>query len=116
MKPSPSPVRALEPYAAITHSRLQALYADISRQKHSNPTAYHANVHWWQPVLQEYVSSGAGSSSSRLVLSAGRQLMEDLRVEGVGKPLGIGAVIVSIHPANPTRLGQADRAGFFRTS
>jgi charged multivesicular body protein 7 len=100
---SPSPIRSLAPYATTSRSRLQALYSDISRQKHSNPTAYHANVHWWQPVLQEYVASGmqdtllhsSGRGGSRLVLSAGRRLMEDLRVEGVGKPLGIGAVIVS---------------------
>jgi charged multivesicular body protein 7 len=35
------------------------------------------------------------TESDKLIFSAGRNLIESLRCEGVGKPLGLGAVIVS---------------------
>lgn len=35
-------------------------------------------------------------ATNKLVLNAGRGLVEKLRYEGVGKPLGLGAVIVSL--------------------
>jgi len=86
---------ALPPYENTSPSRLQALYSDISRQKHSNPTSYHANIEWWRKALQLLVSSGLQQESgSRLVLNAGRSLIEQVRLEGVGKPLALGAVIV----------------------
>ena len=101
---------ALPFYATATPSRLQALYSNISRQKHSNPTSYYANVQWWQRVLEEYVASGLQEElpearGSRLVLNAGLPLMEKFRVEGVGKPLAFSAVIVSILQ---TSVGVAD--------
>lgn len=36
-----------------------------------------------------------GKETNKLVLNAGRRLVENLRYDGVGKPLGLGAVIVS---------------------
>jgi len=81
--------------------RLQALYSDFSRQKHSNPASYHSNVQWWRKALETLVDSGLqhtphenGSKSDRLVLHAGRELMERVKVPKVGKPLAIGAVLV----------------------
>ncbi|KAG6833685.1 hypothetical protein H0H87_002881 [Tephrocybe sp. NHM501043] len=76
---------------------LQALYSDISRQKHSNPTSYHSNVEWWRRVLELLVSTGMQSdSASRLSLTCGPRLMELVRVQGVGKPLALGAVVTEL--------------------
>lgn len=112
--PSPLPsistsLSILPTYSSSSRSRLQALYSDISRQKHSNPTSYNANVEWWRRTLEALVSRGWQSEynvvrsdeseddkkeTNKLVLSAGISLVERLRYEGVGKPLGLGAVIV----------------------
>lgn len=91
---------ALEPYSVTTILRLQALYSDFSRQRHSNPTAYHANIEWWRKALETMVSSGLqqhqkdATGSSRLVLHAGHGLIERTKVDRVGKPLALGSVIV----------------------
>lgn len=91
----------LPTFTETSKSRLQALYSDISRQKHSNPTSFHTNVDWWRRTLQALVSRGWQAriadaiETNRLVLSAERGIAERLRYEGVGKPLGLGAVVVS---------------------
>lgn len=96
----PTSVHSLPPFVLTSKDRLHALYSDISRQKRSNPTSYLANVNWWQRALESIVSSGAQyepdvvQAHGRLVLHVGRSLMDTLKVEGVGKPLGLGAVIV----------------------
>ncbi|KAF5380996.1 hypothetical protein D9615_004079 [Tricholomella constricta] len=92
-----SGILALPPYASTSSSRLHALYSDISRQKYSNPTSYHSNVEWWRKTLELIVSSGLqADTNSRLVLHAGARLMERVRVDGVGKPLALGAVIAEL--------------------
>lgn len=93
---------SLPTYSETSKSRLQALYSDISRQKHSNPASFHANVDWWKRTLQALVVRGwqahatEARETNKLVLSASRELAERFRFEGVGKPLGLGAIIVSI--------------------
>ncbi|KAF8136775.1 Snf7-domain-containing protein [Boletus edulis] len=67
-------------YASISKPRLQSLYSDISRQKHSNPTSYHA--HYAQDVEPE-------NQSNKLVFCARRAVVDRLRYDGVGKPLGL---------------------------
>ncbi|KAG5635861.1 hypothetical protein H0H81_009844 [Sphagnurus paluster] len=94
-----NPILALPPFASTSTSRLHALYADISRQKHSNPTSYTANVEWWHKSLELIVSHGLQAdttTTSRLVLSAGAALMERVRIDGVGKPLALGAVLAEL--------------------
>jgi charged multivesicular body protein 7 len=103
----PPSLAHLSPFSATSRTRLQALYSDIARQRHSSPDAYHANVEWWSRAIESLVESGTQGLSSgkgkevdnrtrnKLVLGAGRELVEGLRVEGVGKPLGLGAVVVS---------------------
>lgn len=101
-------------YASTSKSRLQSLYSDISRQKHSNPTSYHAHVDWWQRTLEELVSRGwqtettnhskdeemdtqdvePESQSNKLVFAARRAIVDRLRYDGVGKPLGLASTIV----------------------
>lgn len=100
---TPSPLAALPPFSSTSRSRLQALYSDISRQKTSNPTSYHANVEWWRNALEALVScpppsspilgKKGGAGKGKLVLSADQKLVDSLRIEGVGKPLALGAVI-----------------------
>ena len=106
----PSLATSLPPFSTTSIARLQALYSDFSRQKQSNATSYHANVEWWRKALEALVSSGKqdyqshlrldeGTEDSvgkndRLVLHAGRELIERLKVPKVGKPLALGAVLV----------------------
>jgi charged multivesicular body protein 7 len=119
--PMSSPLSPLPTYSTTSNSRLQSLYSDISRQKHSNPTSYHSNVDWWRMTLEMLVARGwpvehtistrsrsdpdtneiVEKESDKLILNAGRGLAESLRYEGVGKPLGLGTVIVSPAPSPP---------------
>ncbi|KAF9246142.1 Snf7-domain-containing protein [Melanogaster broomeanus] len=105
-------------YASTSKSRLQSLYSDISRQKYSNPASYHAHVDWWQRSLEELVSRGwqtdttstqkdkepdlhdAAAQSNKLVLNARRTIVDKLRYDGVGKPLGLGSTIAEIRRGN----------------
>ncbi|KAJ7273319.1 Snf7-domain-containing protein [Mycena rebaudengoi] len=94
-KASPA-LLALPPYTTTSPSRLQSIYSDISRQKHSNPASYHANIEWWRKALEAIVRSGMQQDGSKLVLTAGPRLMELLRVSGVGKPLALATVIAEL--------------------
>ncbi|KAG5724008.1 hypothetical protein E4T56_gene11238 [Termitomyces sp. T112] len=92
-----SPILSLHPFSATSTSRLQALYSDISRQKHSNPTSYYSNIEWWRQVLELAVGSGMQiETPSRILLSCGPRLMDQVRVKGVGKPLALGAVVTEL--------------------
>ncbi|KDR73493.1 hypothetical protein GALMADRAFT_251201 [Galerina marginata CBS 339.88] len=119
-----SPLTSLAPYSTTSTPRLQALYSDFSRQKHSNPTSYHSNVDWWRNALETVVASGlqtdsmaapqtpgrrqedailpssattpTTTKSDRLVLHAGRELMERVKIPKVGKPLALGAVLFEL--------------------
>ncbi len=110
----PSLATTLPPFSTTSTARLQALYSDFSRQKQSNPTSYHANVEWWRKALEALVSSGKQDfrsplqfedddrydsmtkigSCDRLVLHAGRALIERVKIPRVGKPLALGNVVV----------------------
>ncbi|KAI9570451.1 Snf7-domain-containing protein [Boletus coccyginus] len=103
-------------YSSTSKSRLQSLYSDISRQKHSNPTSYHAHVSWWQRTLEELVSRGwqtettspqkgketdaqdieRENQSNKLVFGARRVVVDRLRYDGVGKPLGLASTIAEL--------------------
>ncbi|KAJ7172286.1 hypothetical protein C8R46DRAFT_1216135 [Mycena filopes] len=99
-----SPIMALPPFSTTSALRLQSIYSDISRQKHSNPTSYHANIEWWRTALEAIarsgiqqsdggVGAGGGGSLSNLVLRADPALMDVLRGSGVGKPLALSTVV-----------------------
>ncbi|KAJ7685376.1 Snf7-domain-containing protein [Mycena polygramma] len=95
--PSASPaLLALPPYATTSPSRLQSIYSDISRQKHSNPASYQANIGWWRQALEGIARSGIQRRGSNLVLSADASLMDLLRVSGVGKPLALSTVVAEL--------------------
>ena len=95
---------SVPPYSTTSTPRLQSLYSDFSRQKQSNPTSYQSNIEWWRKGLEIIVSSGLQtqhtaeetSKSDRLVLHAGRELLELVKLPKVGKPLALGAVIVRL--------------------
>ncbi|KAJ7047000.1 Snf7-domain-containing protein [Mycena alexandri] len=87
---------ALPPFSTTSPSRLQSIYSDISRQKHSNPTSYLANVEWWRTALEAIVRSGIQQDGSNLVLRADPNLMDVLRVSGVGKPLALSTVVTEL--------------------
>lgn len=96
MQPQGAGHLSLPSYASASKSRLQALYSDILPQKSANPAAFHANVEWWRGTLEAFVEKGLqGNSSDRLTLHASRSLMDALRVDGVGKPIGLGTAVVS---------------------
>ena len=94
--------------ASSSSSPLPSLYADLSRQKRSNAAGYRANVEWWQRILTEVVWQGAQSTSTstsggggvgesdRLVLHLDEAFKAGWTLEAVGRPLGLGTVVVSI--------------------
>ncbi|KAF8911959.1 hypothetical protein CPB84DRAFT_1760878 [Gymnopilus junonius] len=110
---------SLDPFSSTSVPRLQALYSDFSQQKHSNPTSYQSNIDWWHRALEAVIVSGLQNDSSqvqysvrrledasslpsatisksdRLVLHAGRELVDRLRIPKVGKPLALAAVLKS---------------------
>ncbi|KAA1469435.1 hypothetical protein DENSPDRAFT_835058 [Dentipellis sp. KUC8613] len=91
---------SLPTYTGTSPHRLQSLYADISRQKQSNPTTYQSNVAWWRSTLEAIVSRGwQPHSADKLILHADPDLPEALRFEGTGKPLCLGTVIAELSSA-----------------
>ncbi|KAG0699639.1 Snf7-domain-containing protein [Suillus ampliporus] len=96
----------LSTYVSTSRSRLQSLYSDIHRQKHSNPSSFHAHVDWWHRTLKDIISrgwqgsDGSDGTSNKLVLGARRALVDRLRYEGVGKPLGLGTTIAEMRRSN----------------
>ncbi|KAL5489779.1 hypothetical protein ACEPAI_4611 [Sanghuangporus weigelae] len=87
-------VAELSLFLSVSKARLKSLYSDISRQKTSNPAAYTSNVEWWKRTLGTLAAHGLQvGTSDTLILHANPELVETLRLEGVGKPLGLAAVI-----------------------
>lgn len=85
-------------YKSPAPPRLQSLYSDISRQKQSNPEGFQSSIGWWTNALETVVRKGKQpepQSSDYVVLHATDKLAEALRWEKVGRPIGLGAVLVS---------------------
>ncbi|KAG1832055.1 Snf7-domain-containing protein [Suillus variegatus] len=97
---------ALPTYSSTSKSRLQSLYSDIHRQKYSNPSSFHTYVDWWHGTLKDVTSrgwqgsDGSDGTSNKLILGARRALVDKLRYEGVGKPLGLGTTIAEMRRNN----------------
>jgi hypothetical protein len=76
---------------------MQSLYSDLGRQKASNPSGYAANLGWWRGVLVEVVKRDlqpSGGEANSLVLRVDQEFSDALRVEKVGRPAGLGTVVV----------------------
>ena len=97
---------SLPSYNGLSNSRIQSLYSDISRQKHSNPTTYNANIVWWHSTLEAIVSRGwLPNTPDRLILHVEQSLLETLKYERVGKPLCLGTVIVRCFSCSMKMIG-----------
>ncbi|KAI3481416.1 hypothetical protein L1887_56243 [Cichorium endivia] len=108
-------------------SPLPALYADLSRQRKSNPAGYRASIEWWKDTLLDVTWQGvqldrdppaldpssldsldedvpSASSSAPLPDRTVFRLDESTKarwtVEGVGRPLGLGSVIAELERAH----------------
>lgn len=101
-------------------SPLPALYADLSRQRKSNPAGYRASIEWWRDILLDVTFTGlqfdhdppppppssttevveSASTSTSLVDRTVFKLDEGTKarwtVSGVGRPLGLGTVIADL--------------------
>lgn len=75
--------------------RIQSLYSDLSRQKLSNPTGYTANLEWWRKTLTGLTQQRLQPQPDSLVLHVDQGLSDAFRWDKVGRPLGLGVVIVS---------------------
>jgi charged multivesicular body protein 7 len=85
----------LPTYKDLNKARLQALYADFTRQKQSSPAAFRSNVEWWSNTLCAVAERRLQPSCSHaLIFRADVSLPDTFRYEGVGKPLSLAAVIV----------------------
>ncbi|VDC06655.1 unnamed protein product [Peniophora sp. CBMAI 1063] len=96
-----SDLASLPTYSSASTKRLRSLYADISRQKKSNPSSYQSIVTWWHTTLQAILAKGwQPRSTDKLILHADPAVLpEALRYEGTGKPLGLGTVITELAAA-----------------
>lgn len=105
------------PAYSVSQARLKSLYSDFSRQRVSNPASYTSNIDWWRRALPQFVARGLqDDTSDSLILHASPEMAESLRYDGVGKPLGLAAIIVRYvhhndmlnggHQANMPDLGR----------
>lgn len=90
------PISELDTYSRIPFQRLQSLYSDQSQQKNLSLDTYQSTVQWWSKTLEAYVTRGWQDSADVLVLHAGPDLPLRFRYEGIGRPLGMHTIIVSI--------------------
>ncbi|KAI0321646.1 Snf7-domain-containing protein [Amylostereum chailletii] len=88
---------SLPTYSSASSSRLQSLYSDISRQKHSNPTSFNSNIAWWHATLDAVLANGwQPHSPDKLIVHANPSLPDSLRYEGTGKPLCLSTVVAEL--------------------
>lgn len=87
-------------------SPLPSLYSSLSSLRSSNPAAYRANSEWWNKILTDVVWQRAQrddvkgkarqrDGEDRLVLHVDEEMLEAWSFEQVGRPMGIGTVVVS---------------------
>jgi charged multivesicular body protein 7 len=82
-------------YKSPPPARLKSLYSDVFRQKESNPEGYRSSLAWWTNTLQQLAQAGhQPTSDDKLVLHADDALLESLRWQSAGRPLGLGSIVV----------------------
>lgn len=86
-------------FVSTSPARLKSLYSDFSSQKQLNPAGFQSNVDWWRKTLVHLLRTASQPAPSDvLILHANNALIDCLSSKelGVGKPLGIGSVLVSV--------------------
>ena len=95
------------------NSSLPALYADLAAHRSSNKASFEASLEWWKELLNSATLAGVLngpnvsshsakgkepeiSKADRLVLHVNQALLDELTLEDVGRPLGLGTVIVEL--------------------
>lgn len=92
-------------------SPLPSLYADLATRRASNRASFEASVAWWKDVLFGACFKGAQvagpstgietrRSADRLVLHVGPKLLEDVSIDEVGRPLGLGTVVEELRASS----------------
>ncbi|CAO1621751.1 unnamed protein product [Sympodiomycopsis kandeliae] len=81
-------------------SPLPSLYSSLSSLRSSNPSAYRANVDWWNKHLSQSVAQGSSRTvkgkakeTDRLVLKVDEDLLDGWTIEEVGRPMGLATVV-----------------------
>lgn len=92
--PTPSPITA-SLLASHTLPQLKFLYSSLSPRALSNPTGYRSAINSWREILTDLVGKGLLGGGGRLGVEVGEAIVEELRVDGVGRPGGLGGVLVS---------------------
>ncbi|PWN37494.1 uncharacterized protein FA14DRAFT_114188, partial [Meira miltonrushii] len=78
-------------------SSLPALYADLAAHRSSNKASYEASLEWWRELLSSACLAGPETSTAdRLILHVNQALLDDLSLDDVGRPLGLGTVIMEL--------------------
>lgn len=92
--------------------RLQSLYSDIYRQKVSNPDGFKSSIAWWTRTLGHIARKGKQpQSDDHLILHVSSGLVDALRWEKVGRPLGLGAVVVRVQPTRDQTRSDVELEG-----
>lgn len=78
-----------------SNARAQFFYSSLPPRKQVNPTGYNGAITWWRTTLAALVSKGL-LGDDKLILVADDDLREKLRWNQIGRPLSLGAVIVSL--------------------
>jgi len=80
-------------------ARLASLYSDFRLQRAANPDGYQANIKAWQKAFANATRAGVVPSAiDLLVLRTDEDPVRALESRDWGRPLALGAVIVSILP------------------
>lgn len=93
--PAPTPLAAhLSSLPELSTPRGSFLYSSLPSRKEVNPTGYSGAVNWWSSTLATLVGKEL-LSEHKLILVVDEALREGLRVDKIGRPASLGAVVVS---------------------
>ena len=82
-----------------SRGRLSSLYSDFRLQLNTNPDGYYANISAWKKALTDAARAGVipaqGAVNDLLTIRTGEELSRALASKEWGRPMALGAVIVS---------------------
>ena len=84
-------------YSKSYRARLPSLFSDFRHLKSVNPDGFNSNIHAWEDGLRQGAKERLIPGSDDTVsIYVGPSLFRSLENPGLGRPLAIGAVIVSL--------------------